>query len=367
MEIYIDGLFYKGSGIGRYYESLIKEFANKGIKVHTCIPERLRGDFEKDFSEIPNIKPTFVGYEKFSMKGFFKQSEILKKLEKEVNLFFYPYINLPHYIPKNTVVTVHDLIPLTPFWGRSIIKQKIFLFYLQRIVRYSTKIITVSNYTANELKHRFRGLNGKIEVIHNFINDKFVNLKSPPSPIVNNPYILFIGNRKKHKNLETLIKVFAKIKDSIPHHIVIAGTRDKKQEEDEIDSLIKKLNIQNRVVQLTEPDDQTIINLYSFADVFVFPSLIEGFGFPPLEAVSLGCPAILSDIPVLREIFDDSGLYFNPYSEDDLANTILKIILDKELRNNLLKKQKGRIKLFNKDEIVKQYIQLFEHLSGGNI
>jgi hypothetical protein len=128
-EIYLDGLFYKGSGIGRYYESLTKEFAKRGIKIYTCVPNNLINDFEKDFSNIPNIEPIFVDYDKFSVKGFFKQSEILKKIEKEVTLFFYPHVNLPYYIPKNTVITIHDLRPLTQFWDRNEIKRKVFIFF----------------------------------------------------------------------------------------------------------------------------------------------------------------------------------------------------------------------------------------------
>ncbi|QWK12253.1 MAG: hypothetical protein KNN14_05120 [Aquificota bacterium] len=88
MKLYIDGLFYKGSGIGRYYESLTKEFAKRGIKIYTCVPKNLRDDFEKEFVDIPNITPIFVDYEKFSIKGFFEHSRLLKSLEKKLIYFF---------------------------------------------------------------------------------------------------------------------------------------------------------------------------------------------------------------------------------------------------------------------------------------
>ena len=96
MKVYIDGLFYKGSGIGRYYESLMKEFSKKDIKIYTCVPKRLKKDFEKDFEGyLQNIIPIFVDYEKFSYKNFIRSGAILKKLENKVDLFFYPHINLP--------------------------------------------------------------------------------------------------------------------------------------------------------------------------------------------------------------------------------------------------------------------------------
>jgi len=363
MKLYIDGLFYKGAGIGRYYESLTKEFVKKGIKIYTCIPKSLRDDFEKDFNGFNSISPIFVNYEKFSLKGFFFQSKILKQLEKEVDLFFYPHINLPYCITKNTIITIHDLRPLTKFWDRSEIKRKVFIFYLERAIKYSAKIIAISNTVADGLRKTFKGIDKKIEVIYEFIDDKFTNQNQIYERIVDNPYLLFVGNRKKHKNLSLLVEAFAIIKDKIPHYLVIAGSKEK--ERDEVDMLVKNLNIQERVVQFIKPSDEIIISLYKFADLFVFPSLFEGFGLPPLEAVSLGCPVILSDIPILREIFGEAGFYFNPYSEEALAEAILKVILDEEFKIGLLEKQKERLKMFDKNKIIDQYISLFERIVGG--
>lgn len=362
MNLYLDGLFYKGSGIGRYYESLTKEFAKRGIKIYTCVPHNLRNDFEKDFSNIPNLEPIFVDYEKFSVRGFLKQSKILKKLENEVSLFFYPHVNIPYYIPKNTVITIHDLIPLTQFWDRNEIKRRIFIFYLKRALKYSTKIITISNTVADELRKNFKGIDKKIEIIYEFVDDKFIKQNKTYDRIVDKPYLLFVGNRKRHKNLSLLVKAFAIIKEKIPHYLLIAGGKDR--EKDEVDMLVEKLNIQERTIQLIMPSDEVIISLYKFADLFVFPSLFEGFGLPPLEAVTLGRPVILSDIPILREIFGEAGLYFNPYSEEGLAKAILKVISDSEFKIGLLEKQKERLKMFDKNKIIDQYISLFERIVG---
>jgi len=362
MKLYIDGLFYKGTGIGRYYESLAKEFAKRGIKIYTCVPNTLRNDFEKDFSSIPNIEPIFVDFEKFSLKGFFAQSKILKQLKEEVDLFFYPHINLPYYIPKNTIVTIHDIIPLTQFWDRNELKRKIFIFYLKRALKYSTKIITISNTVADELRKNFKGIDKKIEIIYEFVDDKFTKQNQTYDRIVDKPYLLFVGNRRRHKNLSLLVKAFATIKEKIPHYLVIAGNKDR--EKDEVDILVENLNIQERVIQLIKLSDEDIVSLYRFADLFVFPSLLEGFGLPPLEAVSLGCPVILSDIPILREIFGEAGFYFNPHSEEDLAKTILKVISDEEFKIELLEKQKERLKMFDKNKIIDQYISLFERIVG---
>jgi Glycosyltransferase len=141
---------------------------------------------------------------------------------------------------------------------------------------------------------------------------------------------------------------------------VIAGAKE--SDKDDIDVMVEKLDLKSRVIELIRPSDETIINLYTFADLFIFPSLFEGFGLPPLEAVSLGCPVILSDIPVLREIFGEAGLYFNPHNEEDLAKTILRVILDKNFRDKLLQNQRNRLKIFDKEKIIDEYIELFDKI-----
>lgn len=358
MEIYIDGLFYKGAGIGRYYESLTKELTKRGIKIITSVPERLRDEFEKDFADIAYIEPIFVDYEKFSLKGYWQPSNILKKLENKIDLFFYPHINMPYYIPKKTIVTIHDLIPFTAYWDRSKMKFKIFQYFLNRSIKYSQFIVCISNTVKNELISFNKKIDKKAYVIYEFIDDKFININKFNKALLTEPYLLFVGNRKKHKNLCMLIKAFNNIKNFIPHKLVIAGAKDSKF--DEVDDLKENLNLSARIVEFISPDDDTIINLYQHADLFVFPSLFEGFGLPPLEAVALGCPVILSDIPILREIFEDAAIYFNPLSEHDIAAKIINILQNNNLREKLILMEKKRLQFFNKDLIINQHIELFE-------
>ncbi|HPP66324.1 MAG TPA: glycosyltransferase, partial [bacterium] len=101
------------------------------------------------------------------------------------------------------------------------------------------------------------------------------------------------------------------------------------------------------------------------ADLFVFPSLYEGFGLPPLEAISLRCPVILADIPVLKEIFNDTVLYFNPLSENDMANKMLSVLQNSNIRENLIKMEENRLTFFNKNVIINQHIELFKKVARG--
>ncbi len=360
LRLYIDGLFYKGSGIGRYYESLTKEFAKRGIEIFTCLPERLQKDFEKDFTGYTkNITPIFVDYEKFSFKGMFLQSKILKDMERKVDIFLFPHVNLPFYVPKNTITTIHDLRPFTNYWDRSYLKKELFKLLIKRALKHSKTIITISKTVESKLKSMFNIEYKKIKVIYEFIDDKFVNFSLKQKPILDKPYILFVGNRKKHKNLSGLIKAFSLVKDKLDHMLVIAGSKD--QQIDDIDKLKRDLNIEDRIVEFISPADDVVINLYQNATIFVFPSLFEGFGLPPLEAISCGCSVIASNIPVLKEILGDEIACFDPLDISDIAN---KILFGLEHKEELYEKGKERLKMFNKDKIIQQYMDIFEKIKG---
>ncbi|MEM4620696.1 MAG: glycosyltransferase family 1 protein [Desulfurococcaceae archaeon] len=365
LTLYIDGLFYRGSGIGRYYESLLKEFVKKGLTVYTCVPKRLKDSFEKDFHESKDcIIPIFVDYEKFALKGFIKQSNILKKLEKKVDLFFYPHVNLPLYVPKNTVTTIHDLIPFTEYWNRDPIKKKIFSFYLKRALKKSAGIFAISHATKRDIERFFgKDIGKKIKVIYEFVDEKFVRGSSNSQKLVEGNYLLFVGNRKRHKNLRNLILAFNKIKENLDVGLVIAGPKEK--EKDEVDTLIEELNLKDRVVEFTSPKDEEIINLYKHAKLFVFPSFFEGFGLPPLEALSLNCPVIASDIPVLKETLGSKIACFNPYDVEDMAQKILRALIDEEIRQNLLEEGRERLKLFDREKIVEEYLAYFKSIAFG--
>jgi len=362
INLYIDGLFYTGTGIGRYYESLAKEFAKRGISIVTCVPERLKKDFEKDFAGVPNIEPMFVDYEKFSLKGLWKQFSILKDLENKVDLFFYPHINLPFYIPRNTIITIHDLRPFTEWWDRSELKREMYKILMKRAISKSKKIITISNAINEDLIKYYKNikLESKINVIYEFIDDKFINFQKPREPLIKENYFLFVGNRKKNKNLKNLILAFNKIKDKVNFKLVVAGRRDAGVSKDEIDELIENLNLKNFIIEFLNPTDKDLINLYTYAQLFVFPSFYEGFGLPPLEAISCGCPAITSNIPVLEEILGKDIACFNPYSINDVAEKLLSVLKNDGKRQQLLQEGKKRLKFFEKDKIINQYLKCFK-------
>lgn len=357
LTLYINGLFFNGTGIARYYKNLVKEFALQGIKIVTTIPIKQKEKFNSLFGGFENIQPIFVEYEKFSPKGFIKEGLLLRKLEKKIDLFFFTQVNVPFYIPRKSVVVIHDFIPFTNFWEGGTARRLIFKFYLDRAIDGVSQIICVSRSTQRDLIKYRPIIAEKSNVVYHFLDDKFYTRTSSYPKLLSEKYILYVGARKRHKNVQALLKAFKMISSKIPHQLVLAGPKER--ERDEVDKVIAELNIEGRVIQTTSPTDEELLSLYKHADLFVFPSLIEGFGLPPLEAVAMGCPVVLSDIEVHKEVFGEAGLYFNPHSPEDMAYKILWVLHDREFRETLLHREQERIKIFDKVRIINQYIELF--------
>jgi len=361
VKIYVDGLFYKGSGIGRYYENLLKELLERDYIIYSCIDYNLKDEFSTDFGKYSNVIPIFVKFKSFSIKNFLFQSKILYDLRNEVDLFFFPHINIPIFIPAKTMLTVHDVRVYSEFWDRSYFKKKIFEFFLKHSIKKSKKIVVISNNCRSNLIQNVDFDTSKIKVIYNFIEDKFFDYHNSCS-IIKEDYILYVGNRKKHKNLENLIIAYNAIKDKINCKLVIAGAREKKN--DFIDNIIQQLKLDAYIIQYIFPKDEILMDLYSNAKLFVFPTFYEGFGYPPLEAIALNTPVITSNIEVLKEILGDEIACFNPNSSDELMKCLYDVMINNKKREFLLKIGKKRLQEYKQDNIMKQYVELFKKVAN---
>jgi glycosyltransferase involved in cell wall biosynthesis len=175
------------------------------------------------------------------------------------------------------------------------------------------------------------------------------------------PYLLYIGNAYPHKNLERLIFAFKKlVKDGLDYQLVLVGGNDYFYEKLKLEIRNLELEIKDRIIFAGFVPDNDLDILYRNAGLYAFPSLYEGFGLPPLEAMARGVPVVSSNATCLPEILGDAALYFNPLDIDDIAKKIKKALKDENLRKNLIEKGLEQIKCYSWEKMVRKTLNLYK-------
>jgi len=340
--IVIDSRWINTSGIGTYLCSVLpgillgfpnEKFLLMGDEkaLRAILPENLR-----NFTVIPFHS---------KMYSVDEQIKYLSRIPRDIKLYFCPHYNIPIFYSGKLLVTVYDLFHLAmPDLVNGIHKSMYAKFMFNLVRHRADEIITISEFTKRELLKYTTGGCNNISSIHLGVDDSWFKIaeSSSPSPV---PYILYVGNIKPHKNLSLLVRSFQKIKHLIPHNLVLAGKRDGFITGDA--SLANLVAHSGDRIQFTGYVEKNVLqNFFSKADAFVFPSLYEGFGFPPLEAMASGCPVLSSEAGPMREICGDAAFYFNPYSEDDLSDKILALLHNKVLRRTLITEGHKRARMF---------------------
>ena len=283
-----------------------------------------------------------------------EQIDLQLYLKQKNNPLLLNFANTAPLFYKNQIVTIHDLAFLRyPNW----FSKKFYIYYrflIPKIVKNGKKIITVSNFSKKEIISLLGIDEKKIEIIYNGISSNFnYNPK-----IYKKNYILAVSSLDPRKNFKNLILSFGKI-NLKNYKLVIVGSENKVFSNTEIKNLMKK--IQN--VEFTGyVSDKKLVKLYQEAKIFVYPSLYEGFGIPPLEAMASGTPVISSNVASLPEVCGDAAYYVNPYDVNDIAKGIETVLKDKKLQKELIQKGLERIKLYNWEKSANKLIKIIEGL-----
>jgi len=176
---------------------------------------------------------------------------------------------------------------------------------------------------------------------------------------IKNPYLLYVGNAFPHKNLKSLIKAFKVVLSSKSAlKLVLVGKIDSFYRSFQV--LCKELKIEKSVIFAGRVSDKELKWLYQNALIYVFPSFLEGFGLPGLEAMENGLPVISSDSSCLPEIYGDAALYFNPYNIEEITKAILELLNNKDLKNELIKKGYKRIKKFSWEKCAQETLDIYK-------
>ena len=402
MRIGIDCRMFKSSftGIGRYTFELVKNLeklsaqTSANIQVSADAPTKAetivnvnnlaaKNEYvlflnEPEFS---NFEPTATNFTKvlvdaphYSLK---EQTKFLKILnEQNLDLMHFTHFNAPIRYRKPFIVTIHDLTH-TLFPGRKMTSLPYRLAYravVKNAVRKAKIVIAVSNNTKEDLIKILKVPEEKIKVIYEGANEEFRQLtdaeKETSAKILNEkygiaqPFFLYTGVHRYHKNLTRLIKAFKFISNKYPDlKLVITGKPDPLYPEAEQE--VADQNLEEKVVFTGLITENELIALYNLAEIYIFPSLYEGFGLPILEAFACGAPVCASNISSIPEVAGkDNAIFFNPYEEKDIAEKTLSIFENSARRNKLIQNGLIRIKNFSWKKMAKEILEVYNTTSN---
>jgi glycosyltransferase involved in cell wall biosynthesis len=226
----------------------------------------------------------------------------------------------------------------------------------KKIVQNSDAVICISRSTKHDLMLYCNVPEERIKVIY-LGNSLKLEVKSPR--IVDAPYILYVGLRDGYKNFDLLLTAYARSeKINRDFKLVCFGGGQFNSHER---SLIRSMNLGDKVFNYSGTDEP-LANLYKYASAFIYPSLHEGFGIPPLEAMGYGCPVLVSNTSSVPEVVGQAGLYFNPTNVDDLTFQLDKILRDDMLRKDLIQQGYEQEKKFSWDRCAKETLKLYHQI-----
>jgi len=357
--LYIDIRMLDNSGIGTYIKNTIT-FAIEQLKYNYkfILLVSRKQDFNLKVQKLNEYKIIMCDSKIYSL---YEQYELKRNIQNHIDIFWSPHYNIPLLYKGKLLVTIHDVFHLAmPQYVKGLHKKMYARFMFNAVKKKASKIICVSNFTKNELIRLVGVDEKKIKVIHNGVDGSWFNITKTIKPN-DKPYLLYVGNVKPHKNLNNLLNAFDLIKDCIPHDVIIVGkkegfiTGDKKLFD-------KASEFGNRVKFTGYVTDEVLKQYYVHAACFVFPSFYEGFGLPPLEAMAVGCPVIVSNVASLPEVCGDAALYCDPYNPEDIAEKIKLLIENPSLQEELRQKGLERAKLFTWEKCAKETMAVIEEV-----
>ena len=358
MSIYMDGMFYRCSGVGRVYENLMAAFAGNAVvgEIHTIVPALHKEKFLEQFSH-PMIVPTFVGYGPMGFGDLVLKAAVLRSLRKKVGLYFFPGHDVPLSVPGRYIVSVNDVTVFSPHFALPWYRRAGFRWLLSRAVHGAENVVTISETAKADLVREFGLPPGKIRVIYPWIKDTFFELPPAVGSTVSGEYLLYLGLRIAHKNVEGVIRAFLLLLEDFPKlKLVIAGSRYSTP--DMVDRWKGDPRLMGRLIEIHDPSDDDIARLFVGAKAFVFPSFAEGFGLPPLEAMASGVPVVCSDIPVFREVYGDAVRYVDPSRPESIAAGIREVLDDSGLSGTLRQRGRERASIYRQERSIREYLDL---------
>lgn len=290
----------------------------------------------------------------------------------------FPAGTAPLVCPCKTVVTIHDAIehlsvdctgaPSVPRGSKRWLMALYNRFCQRLVARSATLVITVSDCSRDDIIRYVGVPESKIKVIPEAPGPEF----GPIAPAHLNrdlselgPFVMAIGSADPRKNIANLVRAYAALSSELieRHRLVLVWSHDHLRQG--LLELARQEGVLERIVSVAAPDDSRLGQLYNAATVFVFPSLYEGFGLPPLEAMACGAPVISSNTSSLPEVLGDSAVLVNPRSVGELTRALDVMLSDSRLRSDLSARGLARVRRFSWERTAQLTLNAYEKVAAG--
>lgn len=369
MRIGIDGRFLapEAAGLSRYTRELIDNLLKIDYKNQYFL-FLLSKDFDEYQNSAKNLTKVKIFSPHYSLAEQIKLPFEIRKYK--LDLIHFLNFNHPTFYMGKYVVTIQDLtlffFPPKP--GKELFRQWMMKFITHNAAIHASQIIVPSNNTKKDLQKHFRLDSDKISVIYDAPAANFQPL--PISKIYEfkkqhnlfKPFLFYVGQWRGHKNLIRLIEAFEKIKQNGYSDLRLVLSGKPHPSFPDLLARIKKSSVEKDILMPGFVKDEDLPLWYNAASAFVFPSLYEGFGLPPLEALACGTPVISSDAASLPEILGNAVMYFDPENVEEMVKAIEQVLRDKELRKELIKKGFEQIKKFSFEKMARETLKVYNRV-----
>jgi glycosyltransferase involved in cell wall biosynthesis len=368
VRIGIDARKLHDFGIGTYIRNLLRQLARLDCETEYVL--FCRPDDRAVLSALgPNFRAVVESSGNYSVA---EQLRIPLALKRErVTLFHAPHYVLPPLVACRSVVTIHDCIHL--MFPQYLPNRLAFRYARASIVmaaRRATRVLTVSESSKRDIL-RFVDIDpGKIDVIYNAYDERFAVEPREEDVVrvreryqLHDEFVLYAGNVKPHKNLERLIQAFDLVRSRGLDRLKLVLIGDEISKYAALRRAVHQHQLHKYVRFLGYLPEETLAVMYRLASVFVFPSLYEGFGLPPLEAMASGTPVVTSNVSSLPEVAGDAALLVDPYDPAAIAEAIYQVLNDERLRQNLRTSGLARARQFSWEQSVRRVREIYGEVS----
>ncbi len=339
------------TGIEEYSYQVIKhlrtELKNEQVILYLRWGDRKNIDFE-----IPPKWQVKELLKKYFWTQFGLSAELLVN---PVDVLFVPAHTIPFIHPRRSVVTVHGLEYEFSPESYSLYSRIFHRFFIKKSCRWANKIIAVSDKTKQDLIKLYKTPADKIKIIPNGFNPVDLdNIKENKTIKQNKPYLFFIGRLEERKNVVNIIKTFEILKEQYhyPGKLLLGG--GKGHGYDKIKKVIKKSSYKEDIHELGFVSEEEKWQYFKYTDTFLFPSLLEGFGIPIVEAQSMGTPVVTSDLSPMKEVAGDKRVIANPNEPLQIAEIVNKILQDKELREDIVRRGLENVRKYSWEKTARE-------------